>query len=225
MNYMQIKWLRIFVFWVTWHSYCPWCSMVSKDRSVSGDAEKGIFLRLSSCGLTTYSPLWDPISQPLWWVSQVSAQLCFASSIKCCTAVRPPTPQRQTPAPTESPRCLEILHIQKNLLSANDKVLTLWAGRDIWSFYLKSFEKIRMPLQVTLDFSGGDPRCFDEPETYYSFSLRILCKTSWGMLVVFHNVLEKVEIQMSGRRAEYIIADKDTWSNLRGQYFKVGPTG
>lgn len=82
-----------------------------------------------------------------------------------------------------------------------------------------------MPLRVTLAFSGGDPRCFDEPETYYSFSLCILCRTSWGMPVVFHNVLEKVEIQMSGRRAEYIIADKDTWSNLRGKYFKVGPTG
>lgn len=70
-----------------------------------------------------------------------------------------------------------------------------------------------MPLRFTLDFSGGDSRRVEWAETYYSFSIYIPLPDICGPAASFAQYLGKVEIQMPGRRLEYLLADEDTWSN------------
>lgn len=154
-------------------------------------------------------------------MSPVRFQLgCVVSPHWCTTAKLKVLQLPQGLTPAQGPQCSEIIYIQTNPLFIHDEDVTVRAGKDFGRFHSASFVEIKMASRFTLDFSGGDPHCDDEAETYYSFFLHILCSTSVGQLLLLHNVCEKVEIQMSGRRVEYILVDEGTWSNLKEKHFK-----
>ncbi len=123
-----------------WKSYMVVTHGLQGHKCFGVVGEKGVCFRLSGSGLTTYSPLWDPISLPVWWVSRVSGPAVsqrLAGGLQSCTS--PPE------TVTKSPQCTVIIYVQKNLLSTKDGVVTLRAGKTYEAFILSHLRKLRCP--------------------------------------------------------------------------------